>query len=168
MEYKHYNHPEDIFGQQWIWSTAQCRGRAMHRRRQWIFQAVVCGISLVGRAGVCMCWHSPLVLLDYPALANYFLNKSTASSTHLYGNFIPNFLRWKRNKNLQGEIISFCKVMNTDCRSCGMQRKKSLGCPYFFYRDHKHKENSSLQKILRLCLVNTILSWFCMTGTHNK
>lgn len=85
----------------------------------------------VCRAGVCMCWHSPLVLLDEPA--NYFLNKTSTSSTHLYGNFISNFLRWKRNKNLQGGIISFVKLFNTDCRSCGMQRRNSLGFPHPYF-----------------------------------
>lgn len=99
---------QNTFGQQWMWSTAQCWGRALHRRCQWIFQAVACGISHVCRGGVCMCWHSPLVLLDEPALANYFLNKTSSSSAHLWPNLVSNFLRWKRNKNLQAEIISFC------------------------------------------------------------
>lgn len=144
-----------------MWCRAQCRGWAMHCWCQYIFQAVVCGISLVCRAGVCMCWHSPLVLLDEPASANYLLNKISISATHLYANCILNFLRWKRSKNLQGEIIFCCSVMNTDCRDA--EKFIRVSSPLFFDRRHKHQDNSALQKIPRLCLVKTILNWFCMT-----
>lgn len=115
----------------------------------------------VCRAGVCMCWHSPLVLLDEPASANYLLNKISISATHLYANCISNFLRWKRSKNLQGEIIFCCSVMNTDCRDA--EKFIRVSSPLFFDRQHKHQDNSALQKIPRLCLVKTILNWFCMT-----
>lgn len=75
-------------------TQAKCRSQGRYCLCWWIFQAVVCGVSHVCRAGVWMCWHLPLVLLDEAALAAFNFVKGSphymcppiASSSQTFSN----------------------------------------------------------------------------------